>query len=587
MSKPIVIAALLGVAVLGGGALIVSSAGEGRTATAEMPTYAAQKRDLLITIKEAGQLKAKDQIVLKSEVSGQAAILSLVSEGTRVEKGDLLVELDSSNLQDELTEQEIRVQNAETGFIQAREQLAITRSAGESSVEQAENDLRFARSDLEVYKTGDAPRALMELQSNISLAEEEQVRAQRQVEGSRRLLREKFISATELEADELSLKKADLNLVLAKEDLRLFEQHTRPRQIAELEANLSLLDAALDRAKAQASSNILQAEADLSAREAELTRQRNKLARIKDQIAKSRIIAPREGLVVYATSTRASWRGNEDPLAEGQSVRERQELIHLPTADGMIAVIRVPESRLRLVRPGLPVQMSVDALPGQVFNGTVKSVAVLPDAAAQMLNPDLKVYDTVVELTDLDPALRTGMGVQAEIIAAQSKGAIVVPIQAVQRSGRQAYVFVQDGQGWVPQKVETGLDDLSLIEIKQGVEEGQIVSLAPPLDKLPAPEIQSIPDGLPDVPDTANTATEQAAPASEGRQGRDGRRQGRGDRSGDRSEGRGQGEDGGRRGGRWANMSEEERAAMRERFRNMSEEDRNALRQRFRGGGGE
>ena len=62
---------------------------------------------LTISVSESGTVQPKDQIILKSEVEGTTTILFLVEEGTKVKKGDLLVELDASKLQDSKVEQEI------------------------------------------------------------------------------------------------------------------------------------------------------------------------------------------------------------------------------------------------------------------------------------------------------------------------------------------------------------------------------------------------------------------------------------------------------------------------------------------------
>ena len=99
------------------------------------------------------------------------------------------------------------------------------------------------------------------------------------------------------------------------------------------------------------------------ARELELNRQKKRLEKINDQIAKSTITAPTDGLVIYATSAGNRWRGNTEPLQEGQEVFERQELIYLPTADTFIAEVKIHETYLKKIYIGLPVRVRIDALP--------------------------------------------------------------------------------------------------------------------------------------------------------------------------------------------------------------------------------
>ena len=87
---------------------------------------------------ESGTIRAREQIVIKSEVEGRTTILELVPEGTEVKKGDLLVRLDASSLEDQSIDQEIRVQNADAAFVRAREDLDVIRNQARSDVEKAE-----------------------------------------------------------------------------------------------------------------------------------------------------------------------------------------------------------------------------------------------------------------------------------------------------------------------------------------------------------------------------------------------------------------------------------------------------------------
>ena len=264
---------------------------------------------------------------------------------------------------------------------------------------------------------------------------------------------------------------------------------------------------ALERARRKASADLVQAKADLRAKQAELTRQKEKLDKIKDQIEKTRITAPRDGLVVYATSTEFSWRGNQEPLAEGQEVRERQDLIHLPATDTMMVEVKVPEAKLQLLKNGLPAAIRVDALPGRSYTGHVIKIAPLPNATSVFLNPDLKVYDTQVLFDETEDALRTGMSCTVEIIAAKYDDALYVPLHAVLRQGTQPVVYVKRNTGFEAQPVEIGLDDNRLIHIKKGLEPGDIVLLTPPMSGT---AVNAAPENDGDRPETEKTISTQA-----------------------------------------------------------------------------
>lgn len=430
---------------------------------------------------ESGTIKAKEQEVIKSEVEGRTTILSLVPEATHVKKGDLLIELDATNLQDAQIMQQIEVQNAESSFIGATEDLEVVKSQAESNNEEARLTLKFAVLDQEKYIKGEHPNQINEMKETIGLEEKEVERLNEKLMGTRKLAEKKYIANADLKAAVQARDRAKLNLDLAKNNLLLFEDYTHERTLAELVSNVKQAEMAVDRVKRKGSADVVQADANLKAMDLKFERQKDVLAKMKSQIKKATIYAPADGMVVYATSAKGSWRGNDEPLDEGREVREREELIYLPTTDSVKAEIRVHEANMNKVTIGRPVEVEVEALAGKVFMGTVGKIAMLPDAAIAWMNPDLKVYPTEIFIENESNILRTGMTCRARIIIADYDDVLYVPVQSVVRIGEQQTVYVKTKDGLVPRAVETGLDNNRMIHIVSGLEEGEEISLTPPL----------------------------------------------------------------------------------------------------------
>ena len=450
------------------------------------PTFMVRRGPLRISVTETGTIQAREKIIVKSEVQGKTSIIYLIDEGTRVKKGDLLIELDASSLLDQKIDQEIRVQNAEAAFIGARENLAVVENQAQSDMDKAELTYDFAEQDLNKYRQGEYPNQLKEVESKITLAEEELARAREKVEWSRKLFGERYISQTELEADELAEKKKELDLELARNELDLLENYTHKRQLAQLESDVKQSKMALERVSRKAKADVVQSEAELKAKESEFKRQEDKLNKIDTQIQKTKIYAPADGLVIYATSAnqgRHFGRGVE-PLDEGSVVQERQELIHLPTTSGYNAEVGVYEASLDKVKKDLASEVTVDALPGEKFTGRVVSIAPLPDAQSVFLNPDLKIYNTLIYLDETENTnlLRTGMSCTAEIVVEEYGSATYIPVQAVLRvKGVPTVYIVRDGK-LEPRAVDVGLDNNRMVRIVKGLEPGEVVSLSPPLE---------------------------------------------------------------------------------------------------------
>jgi HlyD family secretion protein len=566
-SRLSLLVAIIALLLIGLAVVAFNNSGTKETISGDMPSFVAKRGPLRISVTESGTIQAREQIILKSEVEGRTTILFLVDEGTEVKQGELLVELDSSQLLDERVDQQIRVQNAEAAFIRARENLAVVENQAQSDVDEAELALEFAKLDLKKYLEGEYQNKRKEKESQITLAREELQVAEEKLEWSDRLFKKEYISRTELQIDQLSVEKRRLDLELSENSLRLLEDFEHPRDLAQRESDVKQAEMALERTNRKAKADVVQAEADLRAKESEFGRQKDKLEKNEEQIEKTKIYAPADGLVIYATSAQTrGWRGNQEPLDEGREVREREELIYLPTASAVKAEVKIHEASLQKVKAGLPVVVTVDALPGKVFTGQVEKIAPLPDAQMVWLNPDLKVYNTEVYLEGEGDNLRTGMSCRAEIIIEEYDDAIYIPVQAVLRVAGEPTVYVRGGKDFEPRTVQIGLDNNRMIRIIKGLQPDEVVLLTPPLapatveqgaDRTVSegqkPETERIEQERPKTEVDSTGSPQEVEPTSERRQKR------------------------------FENMSEEERAKMRERFENMSDEEKEQMRKRRMG----
>jgi len=583
----ILLAGLALLFLLAGGVYLLAS---GRGSEQAMAVFPVKRGPLTIDVLQSGTIKAKEQIIIKNELEGRTSIIYLVEEGARVKAGDLLVELDASSLLDSKIDQEISVQNAEASFISAKENLEVVRNQAESDIDVAQLTLEFAREDLKQYKEGEYPKLLREAEAQIKLAEEELERAQDTLAWSQKLWEEKYISENELQADRLAVTRRQLDLELAISSRDLLQNFTYQRQIKQLESDIRQAEMAYERTLRKANASVVQAEAELKARQAEYNQQKDKLTKIEDQLTKTKLYAPAEGLVIYATSAqRGGFRGNQEPLMEGQEVHERQELIYLPLGYSALAEVNVHEASLKKVHPGLPVVITVDALPGRKFIGKVDSIAPLPDAQSMWMNPDLRVYNTQISIEGEEPALRTGMSCKAEIIVAYYENALYVPVQSVIQVGGEYVVYVANGSSLERRKVKVGLDNNRTIHILEGLQEGENVLLNPPLKEAEAPAAglgpkegesaellsEQIRQYLEKIESSVSTPQESVSSSQSDSASVESRRQ-------NTSEAQNQSfsQQSPRR-RRLENMTPEQREEMRRRFENMTPEQREEMRKQF------
>lgn len=490
----------------------------GEDAQSSIPTYVAKEGPLKISVTESGTIQPAEKLIVKNQVAGSSTIVYLIDEGSKVKQGDLMMELDSSTLTDNKTDQEISVSSAEANLISSREALAVTKNQAQSDIDAAQLTYELAVLDLEKYKSGSYPNDLREAEANITSAEENMATAKDTLDWSKKLYEEKYLSESELNSDQMDYDQNAITVELKKASKDLLEKYTHKRDLAEKEAAVKQDKAALERTTRKAKASIIEAEATLKAKEAEYERQQAKLIKIEKQLAATKIYAPADGTIIYATSaeqSRSRFGGQTEPLKVGNTVRERQELIHLPTTAGFSVSLSVPESSIDKVKVGLPVQVTVDTIPNVVFSGTVTSVASVVNAQNAFLNPDLKVYDTVVTIANdkNTELLRSGMTCTAEIVIEQYEKAVYVPIQAVMSVNGKQTVYIVKGSKLKSRTVETGLDNGIVIRINSGLEPGDVVSLSPPLEQSAVVE-----QSFEKLSDVKATATDAAGTSNGGNQ---------------------------------------------------------------------
>jgi multidrug efflux pump subunit AcrA (membrane-fusion protein) len=233
---------------------------------------------------------------------------------------------------------------------------------------------------------------------------------------------------------------------------------------------------------------------------------------------------PRSGNILY------DYDLNVTPglLEEGVMVRQRQELIRLPDISKMIAEIKVGEGRVRQVRAGMAAYIRVENIPDRRFKGTVRHVALLPDAQAAWMNPDVKVFPTDILVEDELPELKPGVSVRAEVIITNLTKVLSVPIQTVARWRGENVCFVKRGSGVAPVPVMTGWFNDRYVEVTSGLREGDKILLAPMSDEAMQEESAG---GTNDV-ETSVIETNQPAearPNNEERRSGDVRRRQRGE----------------------------------------------------------
>jgi hypothetical protein len=212
---------------------------------------------------------------------------------------------------------------------------------------------------------------------------------------------------------------------------------------------------------------------------AKLDLERDELEDVVAQIEKAKLYAPRSGMVVYAKQPGGRY-GREDPIAEGTQVRERQDLITIPSDRGMVAEVSLHESVLKQVEVGQTCIVRVDAVPETEFRGHVSFVALLPDQQSWFANPNQRLYRTDVAIDQANREMRPGMSCSIEILVEDIPDTLYAPVQSLFRHEGGNVAFVSEAGRVEPREVEVGRYNDRWVQVIDGLEEGEVVLLSPP-----------------------------------------------------------------------------------------------------------
>ncbi|WP_217476674.1 efflux RND transporter periplasmic adaptor subunit [Stutzerimonas stutzeri] len=155
-------------------------------------------------------------------------------------------------------------------------------------------------------------------------------------------------------------------------------------------------------------------------------------------------------------------------VREGMTLPTGATLARVNGLDKVWLEVAVPEAQAAGLGPDQPVAARLPAFPGEALEGRIQ--AVLPQA-------DLASRTVRVRVELPNPALRLRPGMTAEVsLAHNSQPALVIPTEAVIRTGKRSLVMLADDNGrYRPVEIRTGRETEEKTEVLAGLEEGQQV----------------------------------------------------------------------------------------------------------------
>lgn len=287
------------------------------------------------------------------------------------------------------------------------------------------------------------------------------------------------------------VKKGDLLFALDDRDLAI-EIESRRTEIEAAQLQLDQAERLFERQKDLFEEDLVSREEYENAltafelAENRMERAQKELALTEDRMSRTRILAPFDGTVL----TRAVSLGQA--VSGSGGFNSGTEVLTIADLSKMIINAHVNQVDVTRLQTGMDVRIEVEAVNGLVIPGTIDRIA--PQAT---LKNRTKGYETRIILTDIDPRVQPGMTANIVIPIAASDDVVAVPLASVftefnsRTKEMDRFVYVENEGLYILRAITTGIADYNFIEVLDGLNEGEVISL-----EKPEPELIGVSDSV-------------------------------------------------------------------------------------------
>ncbi|MDX9726078.1 MAG: efflux RND transporter periplasmic adaptor subunit [Bacteroidales bacterium] len=270
-----------------------------------------------------------------------------------------------------------------------------------------------------------------------------------------------------------NLRDAIKNQVIAVEEAQITlaqSKYEPPATIRQAELNLDKQIRALEQRKKAYELRKAKALVDIRQTRRQLSDGQELADNLQNFLAQFTITAPAPGMVIYKEEFNGSKR------KVGSNVNPFDRIIAtLPDLSSMISKTYVSEIEVNKLKTGQTVTITVDALPGKSWQGTVTSIANIGE---QLGNSDAKMFEVLIKLDKVSPELRPAMTSYNKILIQSFDDVVYIPAECV-HTGADGITYVYKKNKTRQVVVLGEMNDKHII-IEKGLEPGTSVYMIAP-----------------------------------------------------------------------------------------------------------
>ncbi len=436
--------------------------------TAEVVAQPATTKTLQQTLVVTGDVTTSSDSQVGPKASGRVTQV-FVKDGDSVSAGQAVAQMDTSILAEQL-QQAIAQQAASQGTLsqaqsalsQALRNQAVNPSKSAAAIRSAQAQLRSAQANLAKVKAGARPQERLQAQAQVASAKANLDTQTKQLERIKNLVQQGAIAGSQLDAQQATYEAAKTTYDNAVQNLNLITEGNRVEDIAAAQEAVQTATEAVATARANRQLDTLygdqvaNANAQIASAKAQIQVAASGIAQARQNLADATIRAPFAGKV------------SGMPVQPGTVVGPGTAILRLVGVQGVYFESDVPSEMVNGLKIGQSVAVTIDAIPGRTFPGTVRTVGSLGSSVGRL-------FSARIEFLGAPTEVKPGMFARGTIVVRTVPNATVLPTTAVLKDDKGSYVMTAESGKAKRVPIETGLVQDLVTEVKGLPADAQVI----------------------------------------------------------------------------------------------------------------
>lgn len=433
-----------------------------------------KKRDFDIELNIVGVLDAAKSHMISSDLEGlNGTIIYLIDDGKWVKKGEVLVRFDQSSFEKEVANYEAQVESY-TAAVKAAEQIvAFEKNQVEREIANAEYGHSVALLELKRLQDGEGPLKLSILEEEQQKVKLELTRYQSFLADLKDLEAKGFNNPSEMSSTKEKVSMYEANLASVNRRYESYKKHVFPALVESAKAKVQNSLLILQQTKQGGKHKIAKTNATLLQVKGVLKTKKASLDKAVYELSKTEIKAPFDGIIIHYETFRD---GEKRKPREGDSVFMNQPILYLPDITKMVVKTKAREVDLHKIKLGQKARIVVDAYPDVRLTGSLTFIGSLATAEESGRGHE-KYFQVLFNVNEHEKRLRPGMTCRITVEAESVKDVISAPVQSIFDENGESFCYVKKRGGFEKRIVATGRHNEEFVEVTDGLQVGDQVSL--------------------------------------------------------------------------------------------------------------